>query len=102
MLGWHHPLHGHEFEQAPGLGEEQGSLTCCGQWGCKESDTTERLNLNSQWNTEMMQMWLISLRVNTERKRPSWDRDLEWCGSFERHRTDNKLEMNLMCCVDLG
>ena len=68
MLGWHHPLDGHEFEQAPGLGEEQGSLTCCSPWGRKESDTTEQLNLNSQLNTEMMQVWLISLRVNTERK----------------------------------
>ena len=32
------------FEQAPGYGEEQGSLACCSPWGRKESDTTERLN----------------------------------------------------------
>ena len=44
MVGWHHPLEGHEFEQAPIVGDGQGSLMCCGSWGPKESDTTERLN----------------------------------------------------------
>ena len=44
MAGWHHGLDGHEFEQAPGAGDEQGSLACCNPWGHKESDTTERLN----------------------------------------------------------
>ena len=47
MVGWHHRLNGHEFEQTPGDGEGQGSLACCSPWGCKESDTTERLNNNS-------------------------------------------------------
>ena len=41
MVGWHHRLNGHEFEQTPGDGEGQGSLACCSLWGCKESDTTE-------------------------------------------------------------
>ena len=40
----HHRLNGLEFEQAPGDGEGQGSLACCSPWGCKKSDTTERLN----------------------------------------------------------
>ena len=44
MVGWHHQLNGHEFEQALGVGDAQGSLVCCSPWGCKESDTTERLN----------------------------------------------------------
>ena len=44
MVGWHHRLGGHEFEQALGVGDGQGSLACCSPWGCKESDTTERLN----------------------------------------------------------
>ena len=39
-VGWHHQLNEHEFEQAPGDGEEQGGLVCS-PWGCKESDTTE-------------------------------------------------------------
>ena len=41
MVGWHHRLNGHEFEQAPGDGEGQGSLACCSPWGHKEMDTTE-------------------------------------------------------------
>ena len=41
MVGCHHHLNAHEFEQDPGVGEGQGGLTCCSPWGCKESDTTE-------------------------------------------------------------
>ena len=44
MVGWHHWLYGHEFEQAPGVGDGQGNLVCCSPWGRKESDTTKRLN----------------------------------------------------------
>ena len=44
MVGWHHPLNGHELELTQGDGEGQGSLACCSPWGHKESDTTERLN----------------------------------------------------------
>ena len=44
MVGWHHRLDGHEFEQALGIGDRQGSLACCSLWGCKESKKTEQLN----------------------------------------------------------
>ena len=44
MVGWHHWLNGHEFEQAPGVGDGQGGLACYSPWGGKGSDTTERLN----------------------------------------------------------
>ena len=44
VAGWHHRRDGHEFEQAPGVGDGQGSLACCSPWGRKESDTTEQLN----------------------------------------------------------
>ena len=44
MAGWHHQLNEHEFEQAPGVGDGQKSLACCGPWSRKESDVTERLN----------------------------------------------------------
>ena len=43
MVGWHHRLNEHEFEQAPGVVDGQGSLVCCSPWGRKESDTTEQL-----------------------------------------------------------
>ena len=44
MVGWHHWLNGHEFEQGLGDGKGQGSLACCSPWGCKESETAEWLN----------------------------------------------------------
>ena len=53
MVGWHHRLNGHEFEQFLVDGEVRGSLAGCSPWGCKESDMTERLNnkiLTYTWN----------------------------------------------------
>ena len=44
MVGWHHQLNGHEFEQALIVGDGQASLACCRLWGLKESDTTAGLN----------------------------------------------------------
>ena len=44
MAGWHHRLNGHEFEQAPGVGDGQEGLECCDSWGRKASDMTEQLN----------------------------------------------------------
>ena len=46
MVGQHHRLHGHEFEQTPGDDEKWGDLACCSSRDCKESDTPERLNHN--------------------------------------------------------
>ena len=48
MVGWHHWLNGHEFEQTPGDSEGQGSLACCSPWGHKESAMTEQLNDNQR------------------------------------------------------
>ena len=48
MIGWHHRLNGHEFEQAPGDGGGQGSLACCMPWGRQELDTTKWLNNNNK------------------------------------------------------
>ena len=47
IIGWHHRLNGHEFEQALGDGEGQGSLVCFSPWSLKESDMIERLNNNN-------------------------------------------------------
>ena len=44
MVGWHHGLDGHVFEQGLGVGDEQGSLPCCSPWDHKESNMTRRLN----------------------------------------------------------
>ena len=63
MVEWHHQLNGHEFEQALGVGDEQGSLACCSPWGHKESDTAERLNNNNKidWSDLAVQGTLKSL-----------------------------------------
>jgi len=53
MVGWHHRLSGHEFEQVLQVGDGQGSLVCCRSWDLKESDRTERLN----WLTELRDWW---------------------------------------------
>ena len=51
-VGCRHRLNAHEFEQAPGVGDGQGSLVCCGSWGCKELATTERVNNNNKKTRE--------------------------------------------------
>ena len=61
MTGWHHWLDGRESEWTPGDRDEQGGLTCCNSWGCKESDTTERLNwteLNWTLTEVLVKGWL--------------------------------------------
>ena len=64
MVGWHHQLHGHEFEESPGVGDGQGSLTYCSPWGHKESDLTEQL----KWTELMMIFWLGRIIVQLLRK----------------------------------
>ena len=44
IVGWHHQQNGHGFGWTPGVCDGQGGLECCGSWGRKESDMTERLN----------------------------------------------------------
>ena len=61
MTGWHHWLYAHEFGWTLGIGDGQGGLACCNSWGCKESDTTERLN----W-TELVQTTVLSLGIPRE------------------------------------
>ena len=46
MVGWHYQLNGYEFEEAPGVGEGQGSLACCSPWGCKTEQERKKLNKN--------------------------------------------------------
>ena len=65
MLGWHHWLDGHGFEQAPGDGEGQGSLACCSLWGSKESATTEWLSNNKNCPTQINTQFFASFTLNT-------------------------------------
>ena len=58
MVGWYHQCNGHEFEQALGVGDGQGSLSCCSPWGRKESDTTE-LNWVHPWSCRLPEVALV-------------------------------------------
>ena len=73
MVGQHHQLDGHEFEQALGDGEGQRSLACCSPWGHKQLDMTERLNNNPRQSTDTVQtlsnyQWHFSQNQNNNRK----------------------------------
>ena len=61
MVGWHHQLNGHEFEQAPGDGKGQGSLACCSPWGHKESDTTEQPMTDASSRTMIYSLMFTNL-----------------------------------------
>ena len=69
MIGWHHWLNGHEFEQAPRVGDGQGSLVCCSPWGRKELDMTEWLNWtdhNLFWIPELIgRNWTVGCANKT-------------------------------------
>ena len=67
MVGRHHWLHGHEFEQTPGDSEEQGSLACCSPLGRKESD--------NDWATEQQQNTIWFKNINLEEKSTKSPRD---------------------------
>ena len=70
MVGWHHRLDGHEYEQAPGVDDGQGSLACFSHWGCKESDTTEQLNWTERWG---IIVFILSISVGH-----NWATELNW------------------------
>ena len=78
MVGWHHGRDGHEFEQALGVGDGQGSLECCSPWGHKESDMTE-------WLNNKFVYWGCIVRgpdvVWWGGYFQSLDEELEWCNS---------------------
>ena len=87
MVGWHHQLHGLEFEQALGVGDCQGSLAYCSLWDCKESDTTEQLNwatsMGDECNCPMVSTFFsTTLLGNQYEDWPSWITALSWWRSL--------------------
>ena len=67
-VGWHHWLNGHEFDQAPGVGDGQESLECWGPWGCKELDTTEWPNWTVGVGGKAYGNSILSIRIFSESK----------------------------------
>ena len=79
MVGWHHQLNGHEFEQALGVGEGQGSLACCSPWGHKESDVTVQLNNNNKMLGVMtLSKFALETSVRKPCFRPGTALDRKW------------------------
>ena len=76
MVGWHHGLNGHEFEQTLGDSEGQGSLACCSPWGHKELDMTQQLN-NSNKNT------YFSTGKYSHYNNFKWSKCLAFCGPMD-------------------
>ena len=66
---WHHQLNGHEFEQTPGVGDGQGGLACCSPWGCKELDTTERLNWTNAVMSILVHLGSVFFFLSSKRER---------------------------------
>ena len=62
IIGWHHRLNGHEFEQAPGVADGQGSLACCSPRGHKKSDMTEWLNW-TDWHTQTQRLDIYNFKI---------------------------------------
>ena len=62
MVGWHHWLSGHEFDQTQGDSEGQGSLACCSSWSCKELDMSEQLNSNNNQQNHLLKIQIPTLR----------------------------------------
>jgi len=62
MVGWHHQLSAQGFEQTLGNGEGQGSLLHCSPWGCKERETTERLNNSKGQRGKTLPLFVKRLR----------------------------------------
>ena len=68
IVGWHHQLNAHEFEQAPRVGDGQGSLACYHSWGCKESDTLRywtELSLSLEFIYVLMHFVIIIMLIYT-------------------------------------
>ena len=108
MAGWHHGLDGRKFEWTPGVGDGQGGLECCDSWGCKESDTTERLKWTElNWSQECLDLkgqWLVDEtdKIHSHRQRIRFEKRREdWTGRTPATDLRTMLEnIQRACCGD--
>ena len=93
MVGWHHQLDGHEFEQDPEVGDGQGSLACCSPWGHKELDTTEQLKWTELKPPTMVQIrqthsWLLKT-LSEDRRQKNDNVNVQGENSFQTKNSIN-------------
>ena len=98
MVGWHHWLNGHEFEQTLGRGEGQGGLVCCSIWDLKESDMAERLNniwqineaikyLKMEQNSKLWDkviLFIVCIIFNEEKRKQKSSKTLFFYTTFKK------------------
>ena len=98
-LGWHHQLNGHEFDQALGVSDEQGSLVCCSPWGRKESDT-ERLNWTEIFFQRILQLlsyiWIWGEGMATHSSILAWRIPMDSGSSVGYNPWDCRVRHNLV------
>ena len=90
MVGWHHQLDGHEFEQASVVGDGQGSLPSCSPWGRKESDITKQLNNNNKLHRLISGRIISTVLGKEQRFFRNWVRDT---------KTQGLVEVGLVCHI---
>ena len=88
IFGWHHQLNVCEFEEAPGVGDGQGSLACCSPWGCKESDMAEGLN----WLEEGRQ----HVVMNIKREKKTEEEISQYCQDLSGGGGEGRLKCHFM------
>ena len=89
MVGWHHRLDGHEFEQALGVGDGQGSLVCCSPWGHKGSDMIEWLNWTDLLLPITVVSWVLVSSYTSE------NRGTEWLSDFLKYTQCSVAELRM-------
>ena len=97
MVEWHHWLDRHEFEQAPGVANRQGSLVCCSPWGHEESDTTEQLNWTESNN------WHRSKQISQWNRtgNAKLDSNIYRHLTYEKGVTEEQFSINMLEIIDI-
>jgi len=90
MVGWHHWLDGHEFKQAPGVGDGQGGLVCYSSWGHKELHTAELLNNNN--NAYMQYVQKSTKDQGTGKTKSTTKNNFLWCLQYTQSKNAWQLE----------
>ena len=101
MVGQHHRLNEHEFEQTPGDSKRQGSLACCSPWGCKELDMTEQWNNNiiMKLNNQNIQYLGVQSSIDSSYRSKNKEGIWNFIKSPVSHSKGNKFKIEIKNCI---